>query len=514
MTEVNHHWAGLRETRPMMQSGCMLDTGSLEHVGTFLRGTEIARILAVSSFFRATLDTVPTWRRLCSRCPDPDVVAVDGRVFELRIMTLDELRSLYRTLLYFKALEVPCNVIVEGVFQSSADDDLQTIAETLDDAPETFWSSAGSITEDCDDLLVYRLAHALSVVQSVEIKPFRARYQQGMQCYAPVRARVVIRLFEDDPDSETHASEWKMLDNEDRYATFDLGSVLAVGAFLRIEMAGRRTRQLSDGLFYSCLESVVAKGVPVAVLSDDVPFIRLLHSRVSRHVSVAFDRFCEQIAQHRTSAQKEVGAANDMRLAFLRVSQLVVEKDIPGVVSIVTGFINNLAFRDAAVLLVDEHCSEFVNEYVAQIPSLGSPVPVSKEETYAVAKKALSGDRDLFEDLRCRNMLYLSEQLGDLFFNAKDYSQAAACYAACHIPDKIISTYSLMCQHPHLVRFLVAVIVNSHLDDRVLAVEGALSLLASNHHPMLNIVPVAESPSKEINDLVETLSADYRRNAT
>lgn len=94
-----------------------------------------------------------------------------------------------------------------------------------------------------------------------------------------------------------------------------------------------------------------------------------------------------------------------------------------------------------------------------------------------------------------------------------------------------------MCQHPHLVRFLVAVIVNSHLDDRVLAVEGALSLLASNHHPyiaalfcdiavsqglidadtacrMLNIVPVAESPSKEINDLVETLSADYRRNAT
>lgn len=84
------------------------------------------------------------------------------------------------------------NVLLRGVDQSSLDHRTQSIDQAIQTNPETFWSSKGSSNPDSDEYLVFKLSSSITVVNSIQIKPFRAIFQRNRPIYPPKQFKISV----------------------------------------------------------------------------------------------------------------------------------------------------------------------------------------------------------------------------------------------------------------------------------------------------------------------------------
>lgn len=149
------------------------------------------------------------------------------------------------------------NLIRRGIVASSEDHHTQSIAATLSSDPFEFWSSVGVIDVESDETLVYELVSPCCLLRSISLKPFLAQYQKGLPCYAPRSVSFSIGFTK----TKFHFTSEKFpMENTSATQKFVLPALVA-GCFLCIHLHGRNQNQPGDNLFYTCLESVEAKGV-------------------------------------------------------------------------------------------------------------------------------------------------------------------------------------------------------------------------------------------------------------
>ena len=158
-----------------------------------------------------------------------------------------------------------------------------------------YWSSKGSESPTASDALVFKLKHPLSVISSIQIRPFEAHFQRGSPIYAPLFVRFsygdgkceIGEEIGDDWVSEgrdtsgapshsqgapssphsglgwTWVSQVYPMDQINALQEFKVPPTLCCGGYVRIELLGRTQRQEIDNLYYVCLSYVKILGRPV-----------------------------------------------------------------------------------------------------------------------------------------------------------------------------------------------------------------------------------------------------------
>mmetsp|Transcript_2658 Transcript_2658/g.7524 ORF Transcript_2658/g.7524 Transcript_2658/m.7524 type:complete len:317 (-) Transcript_2658:2373-3323(-) len=155
-------------------------------------------------------------------------------------------------------------LLVKGVDASSTDSPEQDIENTLMYAHtsrqpwnDRFWSSTGSDREDDTEHLTYQLKYPVSVLHSVKIQVYRARYQGGEPIYP---SREV--MFEVGPtlNSLHQATGWMPVRITCSPQTFLLPASACAGGFLRVNFRGKPQKQFEDMLHYLAIRRVWAFG--------------------------------------------------------------------------------------------------------------------------------------------------------------------------------------------------------------------------------------------------------------
>ncbi|PSC68186.1 Long-chain-alcohol oxidase FAO1 isoform A [Micractinium conductrix] len=148
-------------------------------------------------------------------------------------------------------------LLLQGVEASSTDAPQQSIGCTLDGEAQSFWSSSGSQEPEAAEFLLYKLRSPLCLLRHVQITVFRAGYQWGAPLYPPSYVS-----FQAGP------SPWSLappalkfpVAATDAVQTFPLPADLPLGRYLRINLHGKRQKQLQDMQFYHAIQSVEAFG--------------------------------------------------------------------------------------------------------------------------------------------------------------------------------------------------------------------------------------------------------------
>jgi len=225
------------------------------------------------------------WRKLCARQTTirPHMVVVgtiwstlakDGSViwedlFEnLYAFHRKYAEPLYNVPAHRRAVSVEFrqhSVICKAVGSSSCDHNSQTVAQTLNRAPHTFWSSTGSDDPESGEYLLYEVDEA--VVLTVIVKPYRAAYQFSTPTYAPRSIRVSVGLT---PDSFFFVSDDLPVAHSGEDVMLSLAPTLVIGRFVRIELLGRYAKQPGDWLYYTAIESVRIYGVSAISLKGQL----------------------------------------------------------------------------------------------------------------------------------------------------------------------------------------------------------------------------------------------------
>ncbi|KAI3424754.1 hypothetical protein D9Q98_008143 [Chlorella vulgaris] len=149
------------------------------------------------------------------------------------------------------------SLLLCGVEASSTDHPQQGISCTLDDTPDTFWSSQGSASLDSHEYLLYKLRSPLCLIRHVQLTVYRARYQFGEPLYPPTHVS-----FQAGP------SPWSLAPPSlkfpvaatDAVQSFPLPADLPVGRYLRVNLHGKRQQQLEDMQWYHAIQRVEALG--------------------------------------------------------------------------------------------------------------------------------------------------------------------------------------------------------------------------------------------------------------
>ncbi|PRW45682.1 F-box protein [Chlorella sorokiniana] len=148
-------------------------------------------------------------------------------------------------------------LILEGVEASSTDAPQQAIGCTLEDDPHSFWSSTGSQSPEACEYLLYKLKSPLCLLRNVQLVVFRAHYQFGEPVYPPA-----FVSFQAGP------APWNLapptlkfpVAATDAVQCFPLPADLPLGRYLRINLHGKRQRQLEDMQWYHAIQRVEAFG--------------------------------------------------------------------------------------------------------------------------------------------------------------------------------------------------------------------------------------------------------------
>ncbi|KAJ3371304.1 hypothetical protein HDU91_005438 [Kappamyces sp. JEL0680] len=160
-------------------------------------------------------------------------------------------------------LEVP---LIESALESSSQDHpTQSVEQTIDNDPFTFWSSLGSSSDQKDEWLDFKLMSPLCLIHSVDITPFLAQYQRGLPCYAPRSVSFSVRLALD--AKPVYVSSRYPILNRPVPQKFKLNSI-GLGGFLRIHLHGYASHQPGDELYYTAIEKVVVYGTPLGALQS------------------------------------------------------------------------------------------------------------------------------------------------------------------------------------------------------------------------------------------------------
>eukprot|EP00884_Botryococcus_braunii_P017294 jgi/Botrbrau1/4248/Bobra.0044s0043.1 len=125
----------------------------------------------------------------------------------------------------------------------------------------SYWSSAGNASVTSNDSITFRLAHNFCILHRLEIRPFRAKWQQGSPIYAP---RGVQVSFNSKQGQALWTSPTYDVDLSHRLQSFELPLVACPVDAVTVTFIGRQQKQQEDGLYYTCIRYVRLLGVPVS----------------------------------------------------------------------------------------------------------------------------------------------------------------------------------------------------------------------------------------------------------
>ncbi|KAJ3407117.1 hypothetical protein HDV05_005613, partial [Chytridiales sp. JEL 0842] len=148
-------------------------------------------------------------------------------------------------------------LITSAIRDSSRDHPLQSIEQTLDSSPNSFWSSKGYEDPDTGDFLEYELVEPFNLIHQFIIRPFKASFQRGMPIYAPKFVSISVGL---DKDTIYYSSPMYGCINVNEDICFTLPH-LVIGKFVRINFFGRQQTQPTDNLYYTVMQSVKVRGL-------------------------------------------------------------------------------------------------------------------------------------------------------------------------------------------------------------------------------------------------------------
>lgn len=221
---------------------------------------------------------------------------------------------------------------------------------------------------------------------------------------------------------------------------FDLGPELIVGGAFRLELDGRWSRQPGDQLYYVCLRDVECKGVPVAAVPNDA-FLGAVHGLVRRtnsRRSLSYQALHEHLFANRKAMQRTVVKELSRQRAMMKCRTLIRCRRIDDL------------FEIAFPAYADD--GRFRNELAEAVLALNDPVPLAsyvkaldeiqiaftEDESLCLGQLAIwSKDVAPFIDHVAALRVSFSEKLGDLFFDAGDYSCAMTCFSGAIVPDKV-----------------------------------------------------------------------------
>ena len=179
---------------------------------------------------------------------------------------------------------VRSTVLAEALAASTTDNAEEHVRNTLSRRTRNtvwqlpaYWSSAGSLQQDAEDWVQYRLASHVCVVTAVALRPFRAFFQAHTPIYSPLRARVMLGALSEDaggygaagdaPDGAAFQASYESpafpVAQADELQTLTLPApVVCFGGVLRVQLCGRAQTQAADNRFYVCLAHLNATGKP------------------------------------------------------------------------------------------------------------------------------------------------------------------------------------------------------------------------------------------------------------
>jgi hypothetical protein len=143
-----------------------------------------------------------------------------------------------------------------GLAASSTDHEAQGVDMVLDSRPDTFWSSTGS-DADRDESLDFALAGPLCLLTHISVKVYKARFQWGEPLYPPQAISFQVGVAQGAFMEATKRYEVRATD---AMQTFALPADVPVGGYLRVNLHGKRQRQMEDLLYYHAIEGVQAHG--------------------------------------------------------------------------------------------------------------------------------------------------------------------------------------------------------------------------------------------------------------
>jgi hypothetical protein len=145
---------------------------------------------------------------------------------------------------------------------------------------------------DSCEALDFLLQAPLCVVHAVQLRPFRAWFQEGEPVYSPQRLRLRISPTQSlaalaragapavegaaapegmDPATGVYLSAEFSVRQSDELQTFAIPPALCTNGALRVELLGRTQRQEVDGGYYS--ESAASWGRRRGTLAAELPFV-------------------------------------------------------------------------------------------------------------------------------------------------------------------------------------------------------------------------------------------------
>lgn len=175
------------------------------------------------------------------------------------------------------------SLLAEGQAASSTDNPWEHVRNTLTTRLHTmdsYWSSAGGAPAD-PSWLLYRLCARVSVVHSVQARPYYAIWQDvahaGRPLYSPLRVRVQLGArtsdiggWSDETEAVGDDTQWSYtseafaVEQADVLQTFTLPQpVVCAGGMMRLLFEGRAQQQDADQLYYVCIVRARALGTPL-----------------------------------------------------------------------------------------------------------------------------------------------------------------------------------------------------------------------------------------------------------
>ena len=172
------------------------------------------------------------------------------------------------------------SLLAEGLAASSTDNPWEHIRNTLMHTVDSYWSSAGGGPAD-PAWLLYRLCARVSVVHSVQVRPYYANWQDvahaGRPLYSPLRVRVQLGArtsdiggWSDETEAVGDDTQWSYtseafaVEQADVLQTFTLPQpVVCAGGMMRLLFEGRAQQQDADQLYYVCIVRARALGTPL-----------------------------------------------------------------------------------------------------------------------------------------------------------------------------------------------------------------------------------------------------------
>ena len=143
---------------------------------------------------------------LAKHYPQRYAVADDSEEERRRKQLHAACKRFYASMAAATARPEQVSLLHQAIFASSTDHPEEDLSKVLTSVVRTrslacYWSSVGADSENSNEIVAFKLAHPLTVIHAVEVRPFQAWFQPDEPIYAPKRIQVAMGGLEATPTS-------------------------------------------------------------------------------------------------------------------------------------------------------------------------------------------------------------------------------------------------------------------------------------------------------------------------